>query len=626
MINEIKNRNGNFRFNINYLKLYILLGLSISFYLVYLFSSDFIHKTQFSKIDLTSISPWAVHSVLICDGVELFVMTFVMPFFLLCTFLISKSSKLENISLQKDWLFYSYLLFPISLYVINVLAKESLTIISLIVFLVGFIISYFIFHIAKQQFSKLEYIIGNVLFGVFLIVYGFFINSTASFYDYCLLIGPANKVLEGETIGKFFMLYNVITTALIACFLKFHLLIYQMHLIMIIIFAFWMFFYKKLAQTLFENKGVVYSFMITLLIIRGLAVSGGPISIPQVSPLRMDLWVPLLIIVSLVGFESIFTAIIFSVFYLFDDVFGFFYQSLYLFSLVIIFYFKFRKSNEIQLLSKLKYFIPALISLAIHFIIFNSIMSPSGKLFSKYHFDFLPISFFSSFWLLVYMLPVCFYLLLKSSKNQPIVLFSFGLVCIQLTYFFGRSADNNLNNISGIFIFILFYTIDILYTLSKNKKNAIVLICLLIGLIFLNYNSLIRDLRYTIKDKIEQGPFRKYNYEKKIERDIRFIKSLKTDKIIFLSEYDSYLYYRLGFKSTGFYTPFQINIKNDETVSFLYKKLNEEYRLITYSGPYISLPKCMNLYNKELCKIDSSKKFILCYLRNDIMELKMIPR
>lgn len=604
------------------LKAFALLGLSALFYVAYLATCGIFHNIDAST-DLKAISPWLVRCALENDGIELYVMTLAMPLFLFGAYLISISKRLNSPLLQKPWVLWFYLLIPIMAFALQLVRREPLYFRSFVLFLFATFFAYSFYYLAKINVSKWVRLVNGGFF-LFLIFYGFVINDNADIYNYGYLIGPANKLLQGETLGSFYIQYNFLITSITMIMLKMHFLVHQMQVVMIVIFALWIMLYKNLASNIFQNKIIVFYFIAALLIVRGIAILGGPISAPQVSPLRLDLWVPILLVVLYWGYESMVTSICFSMMYLFDDVFGFFYLCLYLFSIVIIYYNKYSQTGENPLSTKtLKYFVPALIAALIHFAIFKTLTSPAGKIYSDYHLGFLPIARSSSFWLMVWMLPVCLYFLIQDKKNKGLILFIFGLVCIQLTYFFGRSHENNLLNISGIFIFILFLAIDRLYSHVTKKQIGILLISLLIGFIVLNYNQSIWEAKLNLKNKIENGIVYEDPMESQIRSDGEYLKTLHTEKIILITEFDSYINYRLGYKQVGFFSPFYANIENAETVNFLYKQLKKGYRLIAYPG--LIIPACFKPYNIELAKITKTETFTLDYLQNNLMELKLVP-
>jgi hypothetical protein len=615
------------RLEFNNLKAFTLLGLSALFYVAYLSTCGVFHKI-YAYTDLNAISPWLVRWALESDGIELYVMTLAMPLFLSAAYLISISKTLNNPLFQKPWVIAFYLIIPISLFALNLVYKEPIYFMSIMLFLLATIFSYSLYYATKINVSKrVQWIINSVYF-LFLLGYGFALNSGASIIDYGYLIGPANKLLQGEKLGSFYMQYNLLTTSLSMIMQKMHLLANEMQIVFITIYVLWIMLYKKLATVLFQNKVIVLYFLTAILLVRGASVWGGHILVPQVSPLRLDLWVPLLLVVLYFGYESMVTAILFALMYLLDDMFGFLYLGLYLFSIVIIYYAKYKQTNINSFpIKEMKCFVPALIAALIHYAIFNTFTTPAGKTYAAYHLGFMPIALSSSFWLMVWMLPVCLYLLIQNKQSKGLILFIFGLVCIQLTYFFGRSHDNNLLNISGIFVFILFLSIDRLYSNIKKQQIGIAIISLLIGAIVLNYNSSIwRALNNVIENKIVNGIVYIEPLESQIRKNGEYLKTLNTDKIIFVTDYDSYLNYRLGYKQVGYYSPFLANIENTETVKFLFAEIRNGYRLIVFpSLQYSIFPESIEPYNTELAKITRSETFTLDSLQNNLMELKLVP-
>jgi len=610
----------------NNTKAFALVLLSLLFYFTYLLASDFIHNTGLPTVDISNLQPYGLGCLSETDGIELPVMTLAMPIFLFCAYLISISKYFNIKPLQKSWITCFYFLIPLSLFALHLRRTEPLCGMSFVWFIIASSFSYVLYYLSTIKMSKWALWLVQISFFIAIIVYGFFINRDESIFDSSFLIGPANKIIQGNWLGTFYMQYDLLSTMVFVFMLKAQLLLHEIRFVLIIIFAVWVLLYKKLAFMVFQNKIVVIYFLVALLLIRGLAIMGGPIAVPQVSPIRLDLWVPLLIVLLTFGFESLVTAVIFAFAYLLNDVFGFFYLGLYLFSLSILAIDSYRLSKYTSLPLKLvKYILPALIALIIHYAIFGSIMSSAGKFVAKLNYSFLPIAVNSSFWLLVWMLPVCLYILVQNKKDKALSLFLYGLVCIQLIYFFGRSHDNNLRNISGILLFILFFAIDKLYTFTNNKKRAVIYISILIGAMVLNYNQKVRDLSHSISDQIAQGLFRPYYLDKQITKDGEFLKSLHTNKILFISDYDSYLYYRLGYSQIGFYN-YPVNLQIDSTVSFLYKKVKQGYRLITYPYFYVSIPLCLKPYNVELAKTRKNEMFILDSLNKNMMELKVVQR
>jgi hypothetical protein len=607
---------------VNFTTVFFLNILFVLFYLLFYFFSVTIHHSGINS-DISNLTPWIKNSLAENDGIELYLMTLVMPVYIALGYLITKYVTLNFDLLSGNKVPFFYVVLTAIIFAVNFFVTEHPKYIEqlLIFFFASLIVSFLTIKLSELELSKGFKILFFFLSVTLLTVLGLLINNPPSIFDFAYYIGPANKILEGEKLGTFYTQYNLIGTSLFVLMQKFNLQIHQMYLVLVLIFSVWIFLYQKIASVLFQNRNYVFLFLLTLIIVRCLSISGGPVSIPQVSPIRMDLWVPLLMILLRYNFNSIVTASAFSIFYLADDVFGLMYLALYLFVFIIINISGFIKSKSSLSLKILSTFLPVIFAVSIHFLIFGSISSASGKIYSDFHIGFLPISNSSSFWFIVWLLPVCLYILTQNKKDQVIYLFIAGIACIQLTYFFGRSHEHNLLNISGIFIFILFLTLDSLFTNSSRNKNILYATVLLIAGMTVNYYPSINEKIGIAKTKIKTNSIFEPDL---VENDLiikgNYLRSFGTDKIIVISDIDSYINYRLGYRQIGYFSPFCSNVLIGQTTSFLKEQLNNGYRLILFPG-------ILNNLEKDMISLNNSKSkehFIVGQLQYGLMEVRLV--
>lgn len=594
-----------------------LMVLSILFYCLFIAFSPLMHSIG-KAVDITQLVPWNIPTGR--DGIELYVMSIAMPIYLGLSYIIIKYVKYFSFCSSNKRTFVMYGIILSSLLIINLLWKEHVTFETTIISVIIGIISYFSYNIAKHQFLGFKLIILNASFFIVLFIIELFIYQP-SMYDYCFIIGPVNKIIQGESLGTFYMQYNAIITFVFFVMQKCGLLFHEMHIVLTLIFVIWIFLYKQLVNKLFANKVLVFYFLLLFFIVKGMAMYGGAIGLPQESPLRMDLWVPLLLIVSFWGFDSFKTAIGFSLIYLCDDVFGFLYLVAYI-SIIGI--------SVIQSISRRKpinkmdfiCLIPLFFALIIHYSIFHSFMSAAGKIYADYHIGFLPIEQNSSFWLVVLLLPISLSIILKSKLKIKTIFFIYAITCIQLSYFFGRSHDNNLIQISGIFILLLFLVVDTLYT-EKNKKRILVFTSICVGFIALTFGQSFSEKQVTVQRNISRGILNQLPIDSIIDDYKPYFKSLKNDKTIIISDIDSYLNYRYGFKQIGFFSPFLANFKIDNTTNFFKDELSQGHRLITAPIFWITMKQSINLFNKQLLSEHYKKIFYLDSLNNNLLEIKL---
>lgn len=590
---------------------FLLTLLFLLFYALFLAFAPYIHQQK--TIDTSTINPWVAVWMTETDGKEFFVMTLAFPVYLLAAYFIG--TRLQPIIgfLSNKRLHYLYFITVALVFIINFIFKENVKLITiLIIVLAVWILTHVILYLSTLHFSR--WFVSGVLL-VLLSLISLLVNTPPSIFDYGFLIGPANKILQGETPGTFYMQYNALSTFFVALLQLFKLDIHFIFAAFAFVFAIWILLYQRLVHQVFEHTKIATLFILALIIVRCFAVSDGPINQPQVSPLRMDLWVPLVLIVIRFGFQSAVTALCFSLMYLADDVFGLMYLGLYLciWTAENIF------NKNFFSIKKLVFVIPVLLVLLIHWCLFHSISSASGKIYASLHIGFLPISPSSSFWFIAWFIPLCLLILMSSGKQKTLVAFAFGVVCIQLSYFFGRSHDNNLLNISGIFVFVLFWTFDVLYASAKNKVSLNWLI-LLLACITVNYRTAIVEKWELAVSKIHNDTLFKANpIDVEISEKQKILQSLNTNKVLIISAYDCYVNYRMGYQQLGYFSPFAAHIYVDETVYFLREHIKMGYRVIIFpSSRYQMATDILALSSK------GKKQFTLSQLSADVWEVASI--
>jgi len=619
---NLKTSNGNIE--LNNAKLLVLFVLSAIFYSAFILLSKIIHSIGINP-DLTDVSAWLLGYAMENDGIELYVMTFVMPIYILSSYLIINYLEIHFSFLSKKSISIVCYLPLLVLVILNLIFKEPLTFKTLVLFFSVIVISCLIVFLSKFRFSiytKMSVYIG--LFVLFTSVC-LLVSMDPSIFNYSYYIGPANKILNGEKLGTFYVQYNIIGTLLFVAMQKCNLLIHEMQIVLSIVFAIWMLLYTKAALLVFKNRSMVGLFLLSLLIVRCLSIWGGPVATPQVSCIRMDLWVPLLIVVLYFGFQSVITASAFSACYLVDDLFGFMYLILYVAILLYHFCHEWYYEKRIQLrIEDITLLALPIISCSIHFIVFGSFSSLAGKIYSNFHFGFLPISEYSSFWLIAWTLPICLYFLCQKKQNRILYLFIFGLACIQLTYFFGRSHEHNLRNISGITIFIFFLTIDTIYSLSSKKKVILFATVIFIGGIVVNLNSTVIEKVALAASKIKnKALIGSSPIEKQIVLQGEYLKSFDPQKIIVLCDIDSYIIYRLGYNQIGYFSPFYANFSSKQTIAFLKDRINNGYRLIVFP-PSIVLAFTPDFFNNDPILVNNRERFVLEALNENLFEMKLV--
>jgi len=229
----------------------------------------------------------------------------------------------------------------------------------------------------------------------------------------------------------------------------------------------------------------------------------------------------------------------------------------------------------------------------------------------------------------LFVMAFCLYILSKKLNDIFLTLFLFGAVCIQLVYFLGRSHENNLFNISGILIFIVFLTLDRI-SLKSDHKIAYA-VCIFIAMTTALFSDKVMEKVnlsiYKLSNKIIIGNIDSFgrNYES-INNDLDLIKNdikgLDREKILVVSHLDSYINYYLGLKQVGYYSPFDANLYQDKTINFLKDHIEAGYRvIIIFMSDYHQIS--IDTYNRHLLMKSANKKFVIVPVNSRFKELKL---
>ena len=320
----------NFKREYNDPKILIFLILFILFYLLFLAFKDIIHSTG-AAIDISNINPSFYGALRDKDGIELPIMTLTVASYFAIIYFLSKHCRYNlkilsytpiNIlcALIIMVLFMKILFSVIQYHYIDPISNPS---IFIVVFL--FSVSAYYLSLKRPQVPLKRFIF--LFLGIIITLIMLLTSGNPSVFDYGYLIGPANKIIAGEKINSFYMQYNLLLTYLFALMQKLKFSIIQMHILFAVISTLWLYLYYVLAKKMFNNKSYIVLFLLAYFIVR-FFIGYAPIGLPQTTALRMELWVLMALIVFNFNFNSIWTAVSFSLYYLADDSFGLLYLLL----------------------------------------------------------------------------------------------------------------------------------------------------------------------------------------------------------------------------------------------------------------------------------------------------------
>ncbi len=223
-------------------------------------------------------------------------------------------------------------------------------------------------------------------------------------------------------------------------------------------------------------------------------------------------------------------------------------------------------------------------------ILFKGFLSESAVLYQRIGIGMIPIAGNSFYWHMPVLFGAAFVLLISRRKHLPSRYFETGLLMLFLAignsmYFFGRSHENNIINISGLLIFVLFLLFDAL----KKKFVLYALPALLIASLAFFYSDRITGRVSSQYKNMKNAKFIcPFNG---IPPDLSVIKNLtdNSKKVYFLDYQSDFIYYYYGsYQAMGYYQPCSAWVFKSELKDFLQKLLSQDYYLVIMNVSQVS--------------------------------------
>jgi len=476
----------------------------------------------------------------------------------------------------------------------------------------GFVLTLFFLYIKYDDIIKYIILIG-------LIPICFIATDFVSTFDYGFVLAPALKISDGIPLSDIYMQYDLLLSLFAALLVKLNIDIYYFQVLgqySFYLFFCICFFFARRFLALKSNSILL---LITLVLVRYFAINKDPFAIPQVTPLRLDLWLVLLLLVYYKGVYHWLLGFALGLLFLFHKNFGLIYLSCYLlliFSFFLIAVMDEYDTNKGMNFDGLKKTIKQhfninsinaiiiLFFVGFSYIVFGGLSSKSVQLYGDLGIGMSRIQPVSFYWYAPVLFGLILLLLFFNRRKLSLQYFSTGLFLIFLAagnslYFFGRSHEHNILNISGALVLALFLFLDLLYITPLeigflkeivNKpikgfriKSVIIttLALLFIGTVAYNYS-------YKISEKTDS----KINYLKgnrplyypiSYKEKLKIIQEITNNdsKVYFAMLNDVPFYYYGKYKIQGYYNPYCSWVYKENCMLFLQELLDKGYYIVS---------------------------------------------
>lgn len=457
--------------------------------------------------------------------------------------------------------------------------------------------------------SRKEKIASLVIAGLLLPIC-FIATSPISPSDYSFIFAPALRLLNHFEIKDIYFQYDLLLSFIAAVWMKLNIdlnyfqILGQLSFYVLFLASF--FFSKRF----FIKKQLSYYLLISLVLVKIYGLICDPVLVFQVTPLRLDWWLLVLAISFVSGMYNKLLGITLGLLLIFHRTFGLIYTIGYVEIIAVLFLLDFVDSKISFQSFKLrikKHFILCLpnvtiliLSFIASLILLGGTSLEAASTYQKIGIGFLPISAISFYWYFPILASTTVVLLIKKRKSMPINYFNSSLLLIALAvgnsiYFFGRSHENNIINISASLIFVLFLFFDlVLYLLAEKSNWRKMLSVLLPGsfvlLVTFFYSAGIIDRSQAqFKNLLNHQII----YPMPISLDIKKVRELtrNSDKIYFTGMYDFYYYYYGNYTPEGRYSPYLSWVYKKDMLNFMQNLLDKGYYIVSPGQGALGDPK-----------------------------------
>lgn len=457
------------------------------------------------------------------------------------------------------------------------------------------------------KMASLKERIASIFVVIFLLPICFIATSAMSTADYSYIFAPALRILKHFYLKDIYFQYDLLLSGIAAIWMKLNINLNYFQVIgqfsFYALFLASFFFSKKF----FIRKQLAYYLLISLVLVKIYGLMSDPIVFFQVTPLRLDWWLLILIISFSRGFYDKLLGIVLGLLIIFHHTFGLIYLISYLEIISVLFLFDListKISFESFKISIKRHFLlclPNIVILILSFIagllILGGNSMGAASDYQKIGIGFMAISPVSFYWYFIVLVGATVAILIKNRKLLSINYFNSSLLLVALSignsiYFFGRSHEHNIINISASLIFVLFLFFDLVFyrigikaqLQSRCKKIIMIsLPSLFIVLIIFYYSAGILN---KTKIQLENIQNKQFIYPMTINSDSLNIKKVReltnnSDKVYFIGTNDFYYYYYGNYTPIGYFSPYTSWVYKSDMIHFMQDLLDKEYYIVS---------------------------------------------
>ncbi len=439
----------------------------------------------------------------------------------------------------------------------------------------------------------------------------FIATSPITWDDYTYIFAPALQLLKGTAIHDIYFQYDLLPSLLATIWMKLGLNLNTFQVLGQAAYYVSILGTYLLSRKLFQKKELAFFLVIALILGRIYASPRDVVCYFQVTPLRIDLWLPLLVVIYFLGPYHWLVGLICGLLILLIKNFGIIYSLAYIQLLITLFGVSyFDRNRKVSLWQSMLVYgkhcwLPLIIIAsfvtASHILFRNSEFGNYSGYYKKLSIGFLHISPNSFYWYAPVLFSMVIVLLLRTRLSVSPTYLATGLMLTYCAignsiYFFGRSHEHNILNIAIVLLFLLFFLLDLIsrflsesaengVLISLRRSNGIIVVAaVILSVMVVFYTGNILDKIGTQFINVRKGQLiYPHDYtENPLLCDINAIRNVthNSSRVYFVSSFDFDCYYYGGYTPIGYCNPFKTWIFSSELSRFLQGMLDNGYYLV----------------------------------------------
>jgi hypothetical protein len=298
-----------------------------------------------------------------------------------------------------------------------------------------------------------------------------------SLVDLSSIMAPALQLHDGIGPSKVFMQYDLLPSLLGLWWMKIGGDSLSFWIVLAAVYYATLLGLFVVARRLFSRPGLVAPMLVAIVFVRSYAVWGDPLMAPQAGPVRLDLWVGLLAATLAVGLRHWLVGLLVACLCFFSRSIGILYLGAYVLALAADFLAERRDTPpprraplERDLRALLVTVAPSLALIVASFVasrlVFGSFGSAAVALYRELGVGMTRVDAKSFYWWLLPMTGAVGWLAFsrrgtRSPRRAQAAIFAVALVAANSIYFFGRSHEHNILNLSITFLFCAYLGLDL---------------------------------------------------------------------------------------------------------------------------------------------------------------------